>query len=41
VRPVLFYLLFGIPLNYPLRVDATFREANASLVNVTIMRIIK
>ena len=25
--------------SYPLRVDATFREANASLTNVTIMRI--
>jgi hypothetical protein len=26
---------------YPLRVDVSFREVNASLNNVTIMRIIK
>lgn len=31
----------GAGFSYPLRVDATFREPNASLANVTIMRIIK
>jgi hypothetical protein len=31
----------GTGPSYPLRVDATFRETNASLQNVTIMRIIR
>ena len=34
-----FYTYTGARPNYPLRVDATFRELNASLTNVTIMRI--
>lgn len=36
-----FYEYPGTRPTYPLRVDATFREATASLLNVTLMRIIK
>jgi len=36
-----FFTYKGTRPNYPLRVDATFREAPASVANVTIMRIIQ
>jgi hypothetical protein len=37
--PVFYTYPVGTGPNYPLRVDATFREPNASLTGVTIMRI--
>ena len=34
-----FYTHTGAPATYPLRVDASFREQNATLANVSIVRI--